>query len=55
MLPGATNEPVDAGGEEWCSLGRPLATIGLLKDALVVARLATLARGTLLCPNALHL
>ena len=37
------------------SLSRPLATIGLLEDAFVVAGLAPLARGAVLGADALHL
>ena len=56
MFPGAANECSDLterrGG---CSLGGPLSAIGLLEDALVVARLTPLTRWTVLGTDALHL
>ena len=42
-------------GQRWGSLGRPLAAVGLLEDAFVVAGLAPLARGAVLGADALHL
>ena len=42
-------------GQRWGSLGRPLAAVGLLEDAFVVAGLAPLAGRAVLGADALHL
>ena len=56
MFPGAAHEPWDRRERSWdCSLGRPFATVGLLKDALVVSRLTPFAWRAVFGPDTFHL